>query len=162
MRTTNHVVEARWAWPLPVTPGRVDRRAYPGHHRRRSLLLPGPVNTLAMVRTREYQNDVLVDGIDLTGAQRYPRMPHDATLVVPDEVSCEYDDGGYGEFIIRYTVSWESVYTGSGDRWPAELAHVIYRAASTLYLYREATVMGDRPTHRVIQATLGSYLPVTL
>ena len=147
MRTTSQTVEARYPWPL--------RR---GRHRRR-LLLPGPASTRSNILTCEIHGGQLVPGdiLPKTDLRRLSRLPHDAVLPLADEF--EYDDEGRGELLVRYGVSWSDVYSGASP-WPMVLAHTIYRVAATLYLYREATVQGDRPVRRIMESTLGPYLPV--
>lgn len=150
MVTSALITEARW--PVPRVSG-----SYTGTR----LHLPGPVNIRATVRLRQYQDGRLVDGPTLSMPRRSDRVPHDAIVDISDAELSDYDDGGFGELIVQYTRSWSSIYTGT-PAWPPEVAHGIYRVAATLYLYRESTVMGDRPSHQTMRALFGPYLPVVL
>ena len=118
MRTGALVVEAHWSLPLP---------------QRRMLRIPGPADVKQPIKTLPYRDRVRapLEGVTLTGAERYSRLPHDATIEIPEDVLAAYDDGGRGEFILTYTESWAAIH-GRG-KWPQEVAHVIYRVAATLY-----------------------------
>ena len=153
MTTGTYAVTARWPWRrLSRTP------SYP----RRRLLLPGPVDASGAVTAYTVSGATLVAGDALAvRVQVSPRWPHDAWIELPEDFN--YDDSGNrGELLLRYQAGWGAIYTDADAPWPRELAHTIYRVAATLYLYREATMAGDYPLRRVMQSTLGPYLPVYL
>lgn len=157
MRTGEFSIDVRYPWPLPFR-GYDSRRRYrspPGR-----LLLPGPsaatpVNVLAC----EYHGGQFDPGSAIgVLVHRSPRLPHDAWLELPED--WDYDTE-IDELAIQYPISWSAVYTGDVP-WPEDVALCIYRVAATMYLYREATMLEDRPLHRIMQASLGPYLPVPL
>lgn len=121
------------------------------------LLLPGPVDPAANVWACRYHGGELDPDTQLTDIAYLPRLPHDAVVTLPDDFEVDTDDG---QLHVAYTVSWSSIY--AEDLWPADVAHTLYRVASTLYLYREATVMGDQPLKRIMASTLGPYVPVVV
>ena len=123
------------------------------------LRLPGPVQSGERASI-SYRHDgdwsTAVSSIDLLSG--VDRLPHDGYLDLGQELrDIDCVDG----LRIQYPISWSSRYGGL-EPWPTEVATTIYRVAATLYLYREATTLGDRPLHRIMQASLGPYLPVIL
>lgn len=153
MHTGVMMVEARWWWPLPPVRREGTRVYWYDQQLRRPLLIPGPVSAMA---------DVIITG-DVTVYTVDPsaRLPNDGVLYLSPDFISTFDDSGTGELVITYPMSWSSIYPDAPS-WPVTVVHTIYRVAATLYLYREATMPGDRPLHRIMQAALGPYLPVLL
>ena len=124
------------------------------------LVLPGPcaatpVNLLAC----EYHGGQFDPGSAIgVLVHRSPRLPHAAWIELPED--WDYDTEIH-ELAIQYPLSWAAIYSGDVP-WPADVELCLYRVAATMYLYREATMSGDRPLHRIMQATLGPYLPVSI
>ena len=123
------------------------------------LRLPGPIQSGERASI-SYRLDgtwsTAVPSIEVLSGM--DRLPHDGSLDLGQELrGVDCIEG----LRITYPISWSSRYSGM-EPWPTEVATTIYRVAATLYLYREATTLGDRPLHRIMQASLGPYLPVTL
>ena len=128
-------------WPMRT--GRHHVRAYWSHTPvGRRVLLPGPV----------IPSTIRVDGqfVDSVVAAR---LPHDALIELPEDL----DSRG---LFIDYDRAWNLYYTDPD--YPEAITTAIYRIAATLYLYREATVQGDRPIRRILDTTFGKNLPVLL
>ena len=102
------------------------------------LRLPGPVKL-----------DTVLVG---SNPRLLDRLPHDATVELNSRPVLPYG--------VRYTRSWSGLY--STVAWPSLLSLAVYRVAATAYLYREATIPGDAPVDRILQSTLGPFLPVVL
>lgn len=132
--------------------------------------LPGPYRAVSESMVVEFDRKVSLRGIQARGTrvrgdfEPDTELPYDGLYLrgPPLNRGSETVD-----LQIEYTQSWSDIQdpegpNATGIKWPHEVALTIYRVAATMYLYREATVLGDRPLHRIIQASLGSYLPVEL
>ena len=148
---------ARWTWTETYYET-YTTRYYP------RLILPGPVDDAATIRTCEYHGGQLIAGDTLSSIpDRFPRLPHDAVLTLPDDFVWDRGDQLRPPFelIIQYGTGWGSIYSGDTP-WPRLVAHTIYRVAATLYLYREATMLGDGPIRRIMESALGPATEVVL
>lgn len=98
----------------------------------RRLRLPGPV----------VPNSIT----GLAGIQSWvePQFPHDGYVVLPENYADRVELG--------YQRSWRPFY---GDAGPRRLITTIYRVAGALYLYREATMAGDRAIQQLVEGALG-------
>lgn len=165
-------IDVRYPWPLPYleSPSRFRHRSYryssyryssygSTPHRPR-LFLPGPcAATPTTLLACEYHGGQFDPGEAVgTEIQLSDRLPHAAWTELPADWDYETE---IDELAIRYPLDWTTPYP-TAPNWPPEVETTIYRVAATLYLYREATMPGDRPLHRIMQATLGPYLPVPI
>ena len=98
----------------------------------RRLRLPGPVVASG------------IEGLDGLQTWVSPELPHDAYVILPEHHE--------GRVELTYPRSWTPFY---GETGPRRLITTIYRVAGALYLYREATMAGDRAIQQLIEGALG-------
>ena len=98
----------------------------------RRLRIPGPV----------VQGTLM--GLEGVSVWIDPAFPHDGYVVPPE---------GHEERVeLQYTRAWTPYY---GETGPRRLITTIYRVAGALYLYREATMAGDKAIQQLIEGALG-------
>lgn len=157
LRTAQQMVGSYTRWPMRTGTLMAEAR-FSDLSTTDLVCLPGPVVAESLAHLQlYYQGAVIGPAVAVDGLIAEDRLPHDSVIYMPDMLIGYWAD----ELRITYPVSWASHYSGD-EPWPSELATTIYRVAATLYLYREATTLGDRPVHRIMQASLGPYLPVVL
>ena len=152
MRTDRNAMRAVY---YAVPPGRV------------TLIIPGPPRVASLPIAREFDSRIQIGlqgqqvarlSLTLSG-----RLPYD--WLYTRGVILNRARETVTDVQIDYVQSWADYESGGvalTGLWPSELGLIIYRVAATMYLYREATVMGDRPLQQILRSSLDTYLPVTL